>query len=486
MPRVESIARSAHVKAAETLHLFSPTDPVLAAAVVKGTFAEQHVPPYIRQILLCESGINDGAATPLFLAFLLPLTRATFGEAVKDWWLDAVLEELLLPIVAGAFIGWLARIALRRAKTHNWVDRESSLVYTVALALGVCGLMTYVDSNEVLACFCAGVVLGGDGSFREEELHNHFSEGIDGLLDISVFFTLGTVLPWHAWLQPNDVFPISKLFGLAILTLTLRRMPAILLLRRVGLLPIIKTPKEAAFVGWFGPMGVGAIYYALKAGEMLPEDNILKQNLFDVVAWIVVSSVIIHGVTLPTFLLASSIHPIFHPKMLVQTVQSRAEDEQGTEVTERSQLLGTFLKFARGESREEQEEVDEEEGGDVDDGEVDRLTTSRQRDAADPDEGLPISRRELNRILTELNDDDDDGQTQGRKMLRDGSAKLSQAQKEALLGEGTGLNQWDLAREIEVYDEGNMLILADEDGNVTTRPIFAVKRRRPTRAHTYT
>jgi NhaP-type Na+/H+ or K+/H+ antiporter len=23
--------------------------------------------------------------------------------------------------------------------------------------------------------------------------------------------------------------------------------------------------KEALFVGWFGPMGIGAIYYALKA-----------------------------------------------------------------------------------------------------------------------------------------------------------------------------------------------------------------------------
>lgn len=434
--------------------------------------------------MLCESGINDGAATPLFLAFLLPLTRRTPGEAFKDWWLEAVLEESLLPIFAGAAIGWLAKVALRRAKSHNWVDRESSLVYTVALALGVCGLITYVDSNEVLACFCAGVVLGGDGSFREEELHNHFSEGIDGLLDISVFFTLGTVLPWHAWLQPNDVFPIGKLFGLAALVLALRRMPAILLLRRLGLLPIVKTRKEAAFVGWFGPMGIGAIYYALKAGEALPKDNILKQNLFDVVAWVVVSSVVIHGVTLPTFLLASSIHPIFHPKMLVQTAQQPADTPARRGVTERSGLLESVLAYARGEHRDEPAGDDVEDGS-LDDDEFSPLTNARQRDANDPDEGMPISRRELRRILTELNDDNDEGQTQGRKMLRDGSAKLSQAQKEALLGEGTGLTQWDLAREIEVYDEGDMLILADEEGNVSTRPIYAM-RRRIARAHTYT
>lgn len=33
---------------------YSPTDPVLAASVVKGTFAERHVPPFIRDLLLAS------------------------------------------------------------------------------------------------------------------------------------------------------------------------------------------------------------------------------------------------------------------------------------------------------------------------------------------------------------------------------------------------------------------------------------------------
>lgn len=37
-------------------------------------------------------------------------------------------------------------------------------------------------------------------------------------------------------------------------------------------MPEIRTGKEAVFVGWFGPMGIGALYYALKAGEFPLED----------------------------------------------------------------------------------------------------------------------------------------------------------------------------------------------------------------------
>lgn len=38
----------------------SPTDPVLAASVVKGTFAERHVPPFIRDLLLVSGMLFSG------------------------------------------------------------------------------------------------------------------------------------------------------------------------------------------------------------------------------------------------------------------------------------------------------------------------------------------------------------------------------------------------------------------------------------------
>jgi len=49
----------------------TPTDPILAQAVVGGKFADKHVPAHIRHLLQAESGSNDGAAFPFLCAYTL-------------------------------------------------------------------------------------------------------------------------------------------------------------------------------------------------------------------------------------------------------------------------------------------------------------------------------------------------------------------------------------------------------------------------------
>lgn len=109
--------------------------------MVKGTFAETHVPPYIRHLLLVESGINDGSATSFFLAPLLLLTKST-GKAAQEWFTTGVLWETLFTIAAGLAIGTVFRMALEQAKKREWMDKESSLVYTAALAFFTTGLVS--------------------------------------------------------------------------------------------------------------------------------------------------------------------------------------------------------------------------------------------------------------------------------------------------------------------------------------------------------
>ena len=65
----------------------TPTDPILAAAIIGGKYADKHVPAHLRHLLAAESASNDGAAYP-FLYFALYLTLDnTTGEAIKDWFL---------------------------------------------------------------------------------------------------------------------------------------------------------------------------------------------------------------------------------------------------------------------------------------------------------------------------------------------------------------------------------------------------------------
>lgn len=65
----------------------TPTDPILAAAIIGGKYADKHVPAHLRHLIAAESGSNDGAAYPfLYFALYLTLDRTT-GAALKDWFL---------------------------------------------------------------------------------------------------------------------------------------------------------------------------------------------------------------------------------------------------------------------------------------------------------------------------------------------------------------------------------------------------------------
>lgn len=97
---------------------------------------------------------------------------------------------------------------------------------------------------------------------------------------------------------------------LSILVLLFRRLPIVLLLKPV--MPSIKTYREALFSGWFGPMGVGAVFLSKIAKEQmtkiyLEEDSVAVRLINPVVLFIVLSSVLVHGTTIPLFKLGKRI-----------------------------------------------------------------------------------------------------------------------------------------------------------------------------------
>ncbi|KAG8699669.1 hypothetical protein FRC09_006465, partial [Ceratobasidium sp. 395] len=55
----------------------TPTDPVLANAIVSGSWAEKNVPRRIRLLLAAESAANDGLAYPFLYISLKMVTEGT-------------------------------------------------------------------------------------------------------------------------------------------------------------------------------------------------------------------------------------------------------------------------------------------------------------------------------------------------------------------------------------------------------------------------
>lgn len=89
---------------------------------------------------------------------------------------------------------------------------------------------------------------------------------IDMLLNLAVFMWFGAVCPWSSFLN-NDIIPIYRLIFLGILILLVRRLPIIFAMHKY--IHQIEHSSQAAFVGFFGPIGVGAIFYLSISRENL-------------------------------------------------------------------------------------------------------------------------------------------------------------------------------------------------------------------------
>lgn len=89
---------------------------------------------------------------------------------------------------------------------------------------------------------------------------------LDMLLNLAVFMWFGAVCPWPLFGQ-NDIIPVYRLIFLGILILLARRIPFVFLTWKQ--IHQIENFTQAAFVGFFGPIGVGAIFYLSEAREYL-------------------------------------------------------------------------------------------------------------------------------------------------------------------------------------------------------------------------
>ncbi|KAB8338819.1 hypothetical protein FH972_021763 [Carpinus fangiana] len=293
----------------------TPTDPVLSNSIVKGKFADKNIPKELQKIIVAESGANDGLGYPfLFLAlYLIKYTgmggAGTTGGAAKamGYWFGITWGyTIIMSVIYGAIVGWIFKEALHWAEERKYVDRESFLVFAFSLAMFIVGTDGMLGSDDVLACFVAGNVFTWDDWFRLETMDDSFQPTIDMLLNVSIFIWYGAICPWYRFAH-NDVIPIYRLIFLGILVLLLRRLPFVMLLHKK--IHQIEHWRQALFVGFFGPIGVSAIFYLYVSLEFLRdievdgqprEDTERLQDVMTVVVWFMaICSVIVHGISIP-------------------------------------------------------------------------------------------------------------------------------------------------------------------------------------------
>ncbi|KAK0704969.1 Sodium/hydrogen exchanger family-domain-containing protein [Lasiosphaeris hirsuta] len=338
----------------------TPTDPVLSNVIVKGKFADHNVPKELQRIIIAESGANDGLGYP-FLFFALYLIKYTgaHGEpggaatAMGLWFGETWGYTIILSVVYGAVVGWIAKELLHWAEQRKFVDRESFLVFAISLSLFVVGTCGMIGSDDVLACFIAGNVFTWDDWFRLETLDDSLQPTIDMLLNVSIFMWYGAVCPWTSFLH-NDVIPLYRLVPLGILVLLVRRLPWVFTVHKY--IPQIEEFRQAVFVGFFGPVGVSAIFYlyiALEFVKTLDVDGEPREDVknlgetINVVVWFIAAcSIVVHGLSIPLGKLG-----FYLPQTLSRRVSMASSEGRDPALPFRLGSRVTSLVSRRGRSR---------------------------------------------------------------------------------------------------------------------------------------
>ena len=266
----------------------TPTDPIVSTSIVTGVVAEENLPERLRNLISADSGANDGLAYPFVLLAISLLKQSSASDSsaiavLLHWFTRVVLWEVGVAILFGAVLGYVAGRLLEWAERKKAIERQSFLGYTIALSITVLGAAKLIGTDGILAVFIAGLAFNYAVKAQERAEEENVQEAINRFFTLPIFILLGLTISWQQWLNLG-----WRSLVLVMAVLLLRRIPAMLLCHR--LIKSTKTIPETLFVGWFGPVGVAAIYYA---GYSMRETGI--EEVWLVCSLIICASIVAHG-----------------------------------------------------------------------------------------------------------------------------------------------------------------------------------------------
>ncbi|ATQ27449.1 cation transporter [Rhodococcus ruber Chol-4] len=271
----------------------APTDPVLASDVqVEGPTSGEgshREDDEVRFALTSEAGLNDALAFPFVYLALFLFTKGP----IEDWIVSWVLWELLGKIVLGAVVGALAGHLVGRAVFHfpvahvRLADRGEPIV-ALAATFAVYGIAELVGGYGFLAVFVCAVAMR-----RIERAHEYHAEMHSLVEQLEHVLTLAVLLLLGAGLTTGLLAELSwgsVLVGAA-LVLVIRPVVGWLSLLGCDEMDV----RERRVTAFFGVRGIGSVYYLAYAAAEL--DIAQEQELWAAVAFTVVFSVLVHGVS---------------------------------------------------------------------------------------------------------------------------------------------------------------------------------------------
>lgn len=235
----------------------------------------------LQPLLELESGSNDPMAV-----FLTVTVIGLLQTPNLPWWtaVPAFLWQMVLGATFGLLFGKLITYVINRIR----LEYEGLYpVLTLSLVLFVYSITDALGGNGFLAVYLAGLYIGNKQFLHKRSLVR-FHNGIAWLMQITMFLTLGLLV------FPSHLVPVfgSGLLLAGFLMLVARPVAVMICLYRSGF-----SFREKLLVSWVGLRGAVPIVLAMfpmLAGVARAEE------IFNLVFFIVIASVLLQGKLLPT------------------------------------------------------------------------------------------------------------------------------------------------------------------------------------------
>lgn len=231
-------------------------------------------------LLELESGSNDPMAIFLTIGLIQLITQPD----LSPWNLILLfVRQMLVGAVFGYGLGRVMLVLVNRLKLGH---EGLYPVLTLSLLFLAFGLTDVVGGSGFLAVYLAGMVLGHHDFIHKRSLLR-FHDGLAWIMQIAMFLTLGLLV------FPSRLVPI---IGIGLLVAGCLMFVARPVSVFVGLLPGALSWREKTLISWVGLRGAAPIILAtfpLLAG--------LEQAglIFNVVFFVVLTSVLLQGTSIP-------------------------------------------------------------------------------------------------------------------------------------------------------------------------------------------
>lgn len=258
--------------------IVSSTDAAAVFAILRSRAVSLH--GRLKPLLELESGSNDPMAVFLTIAMLELVTESV----------DSPLE--LVPLFATQMaIGTLAGIGFGRAGAslinRLRLDYDGLYpVFTLAWVAATYATTALLQGSGFIAVYVAGLVMARHAFIHKNSIVR-FHDGIAWVAQIAMFTVLGLLV------YPTQLADVAvEALVVAASLIVLARPIAVFM----TLLPFRAPLRETALVSWVGLRGAAPIILAtFPLMEGVPDDSLI----FHVVFFIVLTSVLLQGTTIP-------------------------------------------------------------------------------------------------------------------------------------------------------------------------------------------